>query len=60
MHNTSMQTTVTTQTAATSKSRKPYHTPRLEDYGAVNELTRSGGTPSAFTDGPSTYSSNPV
>ena len=34
--------------------RKPYHTPRLEDYGAVNELTRSGG--SKFFDGPG-YSS---
>ena len=22
-------------------TRKPYHTPQIEDYGAVNELTRS-------------------
>ena len=40
----------------TQKARKPYHTPRMEDYGAVNELTRSGDTP-AGSDGPFNYSS---
>ena len=25
-----------------AKTRKPYHTPRMEDYGAVNDLTRRG------------------
>jgi hypothetical protein len=35
--------------------RKPYHTPRLEDYGAVNELTRSGA--GKYTDGIASYSS---
>ncbi len=28
--------------APVHKSRKPYHTPQIEDYGAVSELTRSG------------------
>lgn len=40
--------------------RKPYHTPKLEDYGAVNELTHSGsnnGVPP--TDGIFTYISQP-
>ncbi len=37
------------------QTRKPYHTPRLENYGAVSELTRSGGTPNE--DGIGNYSS---
>ncbi len=44
----------------TQKARKPYHTPRMEDYGAVNELTRSGGSNYSDPDGPGTYSSAPV
>lgn len=27
-----------------TNTRKPYHTPQMEDYGAVNELTRSDPT----------------
>ena len=36
--------TSTDLTAASevAKPRKVYHTPRMENYGAVNELTRSG------------------
>ncbi len=32
-----------------AKARKPYHAPRIEDYGAVNELTR-GGLNSGYPD----------
>lgn len=42
-----------------AKPRKPYHTPRMEDYGAVNELTRSapsGGY--SYVDFTTTYNSN--
>lgn len=39
-----------------AKTRKPYHTPRMEDYGAVNELTRSGGD-FEIPDGITSYSS---
>lgn len=40
------------------KERRTYHAPRIEDYGAVNELTRSG--PQAqFQDGQSGYTSFP-
>ncbi|WP_129673309.1 hypothetical protein [Candidatus Chloroploca sp. Khr17] len=31
-----------------AKPRKPYHTPRMEDYGAVNELTRSASYTGSF------------
>ena len=43
------------------KTRKPYHTPRMEDYGEVNELTRSA-TSGGFTtsDGITTYNSIPT
>lgn len=33
---------ISTDVQRTSMPRKAYHSPRLEDYGAVNELTRSG------------------
>ena len=33
-----------------SQPRKSYHTPRLEDFGAVNELTRSGSGESKVPD----------
>ena len=36
------------------QTRKPYHTPRLENYGVVSELTRSGG-PVPVGDGVSGY-----
>jgi hypothetical protein len=39
-----------------AKIRMPYHTPRMEDYGAVNELTRSDLT-GPVKDGPETYTS---
>jgi len=38
--------------------RKPYHTPRMEDYGAVNELTRSGGL-AKYSDASAGYTSTP-
>ncbi len=42
----------------TPKQRKSYHSPRVEDYGAVNELTRSSGTTGYnLLDGPSYYTS---
>ena len=34
-------------------AKKPYHTPQLQEYGLVNDLTRSGG--SIVTDGASIY-----
>lgn len=37
--------------------RKPYHTPKLEDYGAVNELTRSGNDDTQPLDGAIGYTS---
>ena len=43
------------------KARKQYHVPRVEDYGDVNELTRSG--PPAlpyYSDGQSGYTSGPI
>ncbi len=42
-----------------AKTRKPYHTPHMEDFGAVNELTRSTVIPGPYdpTDGPSFYTS---
>lgn len=44
-------------TVRTPKQRRTYHSPHIEDYGAVNELTRSGtGTDPQF-DGVNTYSS---
>jgi hypothetical protein len=46
-------------TPNTQKPRKPYHTPRIEDYGAVNELTRGGGFNYSSPDGPGTYNSGP-
>lgn len=46
-------------TARTPKQRRAYHSPRVEDYGAVNELTRSGGTGYNPADGPSYYISIP-
>jgi len=47
--------TVSTAASEVAKPRKAYHTPRLENYGAVNELTRSGANPS-LTDGGASYS----
>ena len=43
----------------TQKERKPYHTPRMEDYGAVNELTRNGGFNSLSPNDPGPYTSFP-
>ncbi len=41
-----------------AKPRKAYHTPRIENYGAVNELTRSGTPPPWTTpDGSDGYTS---
>ncbi len=34
-------TPLTAPTDATVRERKPYHPPHIEDYGSVNELTRS-------------------
>jgi len=58
MRNTPVPTAGSAQTAPSSKSkpRKPYHAPRMEDYGAVNELTRSNPFPEG-SDGPSSYTS---
>lgn len=40
-----------------TRVRKSYHTPRIENYGAVNELTR-GGLNSGYADEvPGTYNS---
>jgi hypothetical protein len=41
MRNTAIQTTTATQPAPPPRLRKPYHAPRLEDFGEINELTRS-------------------
>lgn len=39
--------------------RKAYHTPRMDDYGAVSELTRSGDPLSIFnSDGHLVYNSS--
>ncbi len=58
-----MNSEVTTQIAPRAraqKERKVYHSPQVEDYGAVNELTRSGtGAYSFPVDGPSYYTSVP-
>lgn len=56
-----MNTEVTNSATAAPRrpqQRRTYHSPRMEDYGAVNELTRSGG---AFytQDGTSSFSSTP-
>ena len=55
----SSPTQTTNAAPNTQKARKPYHTPRMEDYGAVNELTRSGGFNYSNSDGPFTYTSGP-
>jgi hypothetical protein len=52
MHNTTSQ-------KPSVKQRRPYHAPRLEDYGAVNELTRSSASGSYSADAPTFYTSNP-
>lgn len=45
-------------TARTPKQRKTYHSPRIENYGAVNELTRSSISGSYdVTDGTTFYTS---
>ena len=40
-----------------TKPRKTYHTPRMENYGAVNELTRGGSQGYNIADAPSFYNS---
>lgn len=55
MNNTSSSSS--TDTPRVAKPRKPYHTPRLENYGAVNELTRGGTGGYNPADGPSFYGS---
>lgn len=55
MNNTSLSSS--TDTLRIAKPRKSYHTPRMEDYGAVNELTRGGVVPYNPADGPSFYTS---
>lgn len=40
--------------------RKPYHTPQIEDYGAVNELTRSAIDDPYSFDGVFYYNSSIV
>ena len=56
-----MNTEVTSQVSTTTripKQRRAYHSPRIEDYGAVNELTRSSILGSYdITDGPTFYTS---
>ena len=39
------------------KRRRPYHAPRIEDYGAVNELTRSAPFGNYNPDGTTSYTS---
>jgi len=41
-----------------AKTRKPYHAPKMESYGAVSALTRSG-TPPGFDDAQLGYNSVP-
>ena len=40
----------------TPAARKPYIAPRMDAYGRVNELTRSG-VPAIYIDGALTYGS---
>lgn len=42
MSNTSTEKSSIAQSQASSNTRKPYHSPKLENYGAVGILTRSG------------------
>lgn len=44
--------------SASSTPRKPYHSPKMEDYGAVNDLSRSGA-PNFYGDFGVGYSSIP-
>lgn len=54
---TEMAITVQNQTPPEAKQRKAYHKPRMEHYGAVSELTRTGTyNPNTF-DGIFYYSS---
>lgn len=55
-----MQNATTPVPTPAQKARKAYHAPRVEDYGAVNELTRSSPTPPNYdpSDGPTFYTSN--
>lgn len=46
-----------TEARDVAKPRKAYHTPRLENYGAVNELTRGGSTTYTGGDLPTFYTS---
>lgn len=48
-----------TAASEVAKPRKVYHTPRMENYGAVNELTRSGSQGYNIADAPSFYNSGP-
>ena len=57
MSDSSVQVESNPRKQAPTKARKSYHTPKMEKYGAVNELTRGGGAP--FDDGGGSYSSVP-
>jgi hypothetical protein len=59
MFDSSVRISSTMQKQETTKARKPYHTPKLENYGAVSELTRSGPT-DIFSDFATGYSSIPL
>lgn len=59
MSDSSVQITSAVQKQTPAKARKPYHTPRLENYGTVSELTRSG-VPAAYLDAGTGYSSIPA
>lgn len=46
-----------TEVSSAPKPRKAYHTPRIENFGAVNELTRGGSQGYNIADAPSFYNS---
>lgn len=48
-------TPLTAPTETPVRERKPYHHPRFEDYGTVNELTRSAASGYYSYDGSTSY-----
>lgn len=60
MSNTSTEKPGTAQSQVPAKTRRQYHAPKMETYGAVSVLTRSGD-PVGDPDGIElyTYTSNP-
>lgn len=56
MSDASVEIASTPQRQAPNKTRKLYHTPKMEIYGAVRGLTRGGGA-APVSDGPSVYTS---